>query len=105
MATAPKILANGQLASTKSTLYTVPGATTAIIRTVTFCHVSGGSQDVVFYVKKSGGSSRVFSRVTLGTNEYAHEDSIGTLDAGDILEAQSTDANTVDYTVMGVENT
>lgn len=105
MASEPKILSEGQVASSKTTIYTCPALTNAIIRTVTFAHVSGASQDVVLYVKKSGSTSRVFSRCTLATNEFAHEDSIGTLDAGDILEAASTNATSVDYTVMGVEVT
>lgn len=103
MASTPKILANGQLGSTKATIYTCPSSYQAIIRTVSFCQVANGSQNVVLYVKKSGGTSRVFSRATLDTNEYAHEDAIGTLDVGDVLEAYSTNAASVDYTVMGVE--
>lgn len=103
MATTPKILADGQVAATKQTIYTVPALTKAIIRTVSFCHVAGGIQAVILYVKKSGGTSRVFSRVSMNTNEFGHEEDIGTLDSGDILEAETTNATSVDYTVMGVE--
>jgi hypothetical protein len=105
MATTPSILADGQLASSKTTIYTVPASTKAIIRTVVFSHVSGGTQTTILYVKPSGGTSRVFSRAVLATNEFSHEDDIGTLDTGDQLEAQSTDASSVDFSVMGVEIT
>lgn len=103
MATTPKILANGQLASSKGTIYTCPSGKQAVVRTVSFAHVSNADQNVALYVKKSGSTSRVFSRVTLSTDEYAHEDSIGTLDDGDILEASASNAASVDYVVMGVE--
>lgn len=105
MASTPKILAEGQLAAAKTTIYTAPSASQAIIRTVTFNHVAGGTQTIILYVKKSGSTSRVFSRAVLLTNEFAHEEDIGTLDTGDVLEAATTDASSVDYTVMGVQVT
>lgn len=101
--TSPKILANGQVAAAKTTIYTVPALTQAIIRTVTFTQVAGGTQTVILYVKKSAGTSRVFARAVLLTNEYAHEEDIGTLDAAGELEAETTNAASVDFTVMGVE--
>lgn len=105
MATTPSILGNGQVAAAKATIYTCPAATQAIIRTVTFNHVAGAIQTVILYIKKSGGASRQFSRAVLDTNEYAHEEDIGTLSAGDVLEAETTSAATIDYTVMGVQTT
>lgn len=103
MASTPKILAEGQLGAAKGTLYTVATSRQVIMRTVSFNHVAGGTQTVILYVKKSGSTSRQFSRAILLTNEFAHEEDIGTLDAGDSIEAQATDASSVDYTVMGVE--
>ena len=105
MATTPTFLADGLVANTKTVIYTVPALTQAIIRTVAFSHVAGGIQTIIFYVKKSGGTSRVFSRAQLDTDEFAHEEDIGTLEAGDALEAETTDAASVDFSVMGVEVT
>jgi hypothetical protein len=99
----PKILGEGQVAAAKATIYTCPSATTAIIRTVAFSHVAGGAQVVVLYVKISGGTSRVFSRANLTTNEFAHEEDIGTLGPGDEIEAETTNATSVDFSIMGVE--
>lgn len=105
MATTPKILANGQVAAAKATIYTVPVGAQAIMRTVTFSHVAGATQTVILYVKKSAGTSRVFSRAELMTSEFAHEEDLGTLEAGDELEAETTNAASVDFSVMGVEVT
>jgi hypothetical protein len=41
----------------------------------------------------------------LTTDEYAHEEDIGTLDALDELESETTNAASVDFVVMGVEVT
>jgi hypothetical protein len=47
----------------------------------------------------------VFSRAQLEVNEFAHEEDIGTLDAADELEAETTNAASVDFSVHGVEVT
>lgn len=101
MSTTPKILASGQVAAVKGTIFTA--TTTTIVRLVTFVHVSGGTQDVVLYVKKSAGTSRVVSRAELEINEFAHEEDIITLEAGDTLEAATTNATSVDFVVTGAE--
>ena len=103
MATTGKILANGQLPAVKGTLYTVPALTRAIIRNVTMAHVAGGIQTVVLYVKKSAGTSRKIAQTMIDTDEFSHEEGIETLEAGDEIEGSSTNAASVDYTVLGVE--
>jgi len=105
MATTGKILANGQLPAAKGTLYTVPAATRAIIRNVTLAHVAGAIQTIVLYVKKSAGTSRKIGQAMITTGEFAHEEGIETLDAGDELEGETTNAASVDYAVLGVEQT
>jgi hypothetical protein len=99
----PKILAQGQVASSKAAIYTVPAATRTIVRHISFAHVANGTQSVVLYAKKAGGTSRVISRVTLELNEFGHEDDIITLDAEDQLQSETTNPVSVDFTVMGVE--
>jgi hypothetical protein len=103
MPTTPKLLADGQVAVAKTTIYTTPAARHAIIRDVAFGNVGGLTETVILYVKKSAGTSRFFSRAQLDPNEFAHEEDIETLDAGDELEAQTTNAASVDFAVMGVE--
>lgn len=100
----PQILAEGQVAAVKGTIYAVPAGKQAIIRTVAFVQTGGvPSETVQLYVKKSGSTSRKFSRAQIATNEFAHEEDIGTLDAADELEAETTNATSVDFSVMGVE--
>lgn len=101
MAAAPEILAEGQLANTKGTLFTATGQT--IIRLIAVSHVAGGTQSVVLYVKKGASTSRVIARATLLTDEFGEEDQIITLDTGDLIEGETTDAASVDYLIMGVK--
>lgn len=105
MANTPKLLAEGQLLASKGTLYTVPASTRTIIRTITLAHVAGGTQTINLYVKKSGGTSRRVSRAVIDTDEFAHEEDIGTLEPGDEIEGDSTNATSTDYTIHGVEQT
>lgn len=100
MPTTPQILANGQLASSKATLFTATDNT--IIRLITAVHVAGGTQNVIFYLKKSAGTSRVIGRAQLAVDEFAVDDEIYTLQAGDVIEGQSTNATSVDYIITGV---
>lgn len=103
--TAPKLLAEGQVTAAKGTIYTAPAGQQAIIRNVALGNVGGLTEQVVLYVKKSGSTSRLFSKAQLDADEFAHEEDIGTLDAGDEIEAETTNAASVDYSIMGVEVT
>jgi hypothetical protein len=102
MAFTAKVLADGQLPSSKGTLYTVPGATATYIRQIRVFS-TGSAQTVVIYFNTSG-SSRRYGQWVLETNESADvltEPLL--LQAGDLIEGQSTSATTVDYVVTGVE--
>lgn len=101
--TTPKLLAEGQLAAAKGTIYTVPAGLQAIIRNVALGNVGGLTELAILYVKKSGSTSKLFSRAQMDADEFAHEEDIGTLDAGDEIEAETTNATSVDFSIHGVE--
>lgn len=101
-----KSLADGQLASTKGTLYTVPAATRSYVKFL-FLHNTGAtSETVLVYVKRSGSSSRVIGRGVLAGDEslaVIDKDATLTLSAGDVIEGETTTATTVDYVITGAE--
>lgn len=99
MATNPDILAEGQLPNTKGTLFTATSRT--IVRLISARHVSGGTQIVQFYIKKSGSSSRALPQAELEIDEAAEHDSVITLNTGDEIEGETTDAASVDYVITG----
>lgn len=106
MAIDAKSLADGQVAAAKATIYTCPVGTKAYIKSVVFSNVGVATETVKFYVKRSGSSSRQFARAVLLVQESLHavdKDSAITLSDGDVLEASTTNATSVDYLVTGAE--
>lgn len=108
MALTPKILADGQLPSSKTALYTVPGSTQAAVKFFRLVNTSGSAVTVNVYVKKSGGTSRriVPKDYSLSAGAMASVLDYGevvALAAGDALEGDASSATTVDYLIDGGE--
>jgi len=53
-----KALADGQLAAAKGTLYTTPGSTTAIVKTITLVNTDSSARTVNLYLQRDGSNSR-----------------------------------------------
>ncbi len=106
MAISIRSLADGQLASSKGTLYTCPASTQAIIKTITLVNTSGGIVRVNLYFKASGGTSRriIPKDLEIEACGLAVMDDEQTLEAADIIEGDATSDTTVDYTISGVED-
>lgn len=100
-----KSLADGQVAAAKATIYTCPGGTHAYVKHMKFHNTGGGTETLIVYVKRSGSVSRVHFRAVLSTLETAEELAPISLAAGDVIEATTTTATTVDYTLTGAEET
>lgn len=97
------VLAEGQLSNSKTTLYTVPASTQIAIQAASFCNTGAGNNTVIIYLKP-GSTSRRISRVVLATNEQLIVSEF-TLEAGDIIEGQATNASEVDYVITGAKAT
>lgn len=103
-----KSIADGQVATSQGAIYTVPAATTAYVKQVTFYNTNAATQTLDVWLRRGAGTSRQIRRFTLAQNE-----SIDLLDSGETLELATTDtiraatttATAVDYVVMGVEET
>lgn len=106
MATAIKVLANGQLASSIGDLYTVPASTSTIIKTITCVNTNTTDETINVYVTPSAGTARrIIHGVLLANLGSMVCDSEITLATGDKLRADTTTASKVDYIVAGVEVT
>ena len=99
-----KLLGEGQLAAATAAIYTVPGATTAYVRTIKFFNTNAATQTVNVYIDGSGTNRQTYT-FQLAVNESAEIDDRITLEAADLIEADSTNATSVDYTIHGVEET
>lgn len=110
MATTRKILADGQLPNTKTTLYTVPGSTAAGIAIARLVNTDSSARTANFYVKKSGGTSRRiipkdYSLAVGALLSVLEPGEVIPLQAGDIIEGDASAATVVDYTIYGAEYT
>jgi hypothetical protein len=107
MAFAGKVLGEGQLPTTKGTLYTVPVGKTTYVKRISFFNDNAAAQTIIVYIKP-GAASRKWRRYVLEQNEAVdlldHGDAL-ILEAGDLIEAQTTTVSAVDYVLMGVEET
>lgn len=99
---APKVLADGQLPAAKGTLYTSPALTKTYTKQMRVFS-TGAAQTIIIYLNVTG-TSRKFYQVVLGADECADVfDEPIQLEAGDLIEGQSSNAATVDYVITGVQ--
>jgi len=105
MAISIKALGDGQLPAAKGTLYTVPGATQAILRSVTLVNTDTVKRTVNLYVNRTGTSRRIIAvNQEIAAKSPTYVNVIVALEAGDLVEGDASAAVVVDYTLNGVEN-
>lgn len=102
---AAKVLADGQLAVAKATLYTVPALKTAFVKMIRGSNVSTGKVTISLYLNTSGTSRRIWPPIVLEKDESFLIDDIPELEAGDLIEGFATVAAAIDYVITGVEAT
>lgn len=104
---AGKVLADGQLATAKTQLYTAGAGVTAFVKRMSIFNTNAAQQTILVYINASG-TSRKWRRYVLEQNESADLLDAGDaliLEAGDKIEAETTTSTAVDYFIMGVEET
>jgi hypothetical protein len=107
MAATIKNLYEGQLPNAKTALYTVPGATTAVVLVIISVNTDGSARTMNLYYKKSGGTSRRLIPNDMPINSHAKatvEEKI-TMGAGDAIEGDASLAGVIDTVISGVERT
>ena len=103
------ILANGQVAATKSTIFKVEGADVlntekASIEKVTFFNEDVAEQTAILFCKERFGVSRKIRQFKLLQNEggeYLEPGDNLPLEIGDSLEAETTTVSAVNFIVFG----
>lgn len=98
-----KILAAGQVANSQGVIYT---ATEQVcVKSALFAQTSATPQDLVVWLKKAAGTARRIAQADDLPQGYKLEvaDKDIYMGAGDTLEAATTTAAVVDFTVRGGE--
>lgn len=88
-----------------TTLYTVPGATEAIVKHITVVNSTGGAVTVKLWHDGSADVNLILPETTLDANGHGQWDGTMTMEAGDTLVGQSDTASAVTVTVYGDEVT
>jgi hypothetical protein len=105
MAFTVQALADGQLAATKGTLYTTPGSTQTIVKSITLVNTDSSARTVNLYVNASGTSRRIIPKdMSLAIGAQFTLDHVITLEAADLIEGDASAATVVDFVISGVEN-
>ena len=98
MATVSKALFRGAASISNTTLYTVPGATTAIVTNVVVTNTAASA--ATFTLKLDG--TDLATAAAIAANSIATFDIKQVLDAADLIEG-SASATTVNFHISGVE--
>lgn len=102
----PKVLAEGQLANTKGTLYTVPASTTAYITSIILYQSSATPQTMILYYKPGSTSRVIHYGAAVAQYTTTRINAAGDcLQTGDLIEGETTTNAVVDYVIMGIEET
>lgn len=101
-----KALADGQLAASKGELYPCPSGKTTTVRSITVVNTSTGSViKVNMYLQRDGTNSRrIWPRdLELQPQYMLVDNTVYTLEAGDLIEGDAGTAGVVDFTISGWE--
>ena len=83
------------------TLYTVPGATSALIKTISVVNIGGVAQSVKIWQSGSADDNVILPQIILASGEFANYGGVLTLAATDTIEAEGDTGITI--TMEGVE--
>ncbi len=95
-------LADGQLPDTIGTLFTASVST--IIRSFDVYNDGGSQQNVIVYILRNGSTTRKVGRADLKQDEFAEvlsDGKVWVLSANDAIQAETTTASQVDFTITG----
>lgn len=100
----PKNLGNGELPSTKGTLYSAPADKTAIVRSIVLVNKTASAVTVNIYGNFTGTSRHLIPKdMQLQPGARYDDDMPITLDFADYIEGDASSASAVDFVLNGVE--
>ena len=109
MATTLKLLAQAALTTTDATVYTVPAATTTVIKSISVCNTDTVIRTVTIHAVAPGGSSMVanilVAAMPIGIGETVFISPDLYLSAGCTLKMYASVTSVLGVTISGVELT
>jgi hypothetical protein len=93
------------LTNSAATVYTVPGATVAVIRDINVANTTGSAATFTLSIGADAAGTRLFSAVSVPANSTLQRTGSVVLAAGETLQAYSGTNAALTLTVSGVEST
>lgn len=100
---AKRIVGPTQLASAAGTVYTVPAATTTIMRCIHVANTSSSAASFTLSIGVDAAGTRLFSSVSVQANGYFVWSGFQVLTATEVLQVFGSAANVLTMTIAGVE--
>jgi hypothetical protein len=105
MAETYKKLAQGQLTTSSGTLYTVPSATSTIIKYITLTNTTGGAQTAQLFHDGTSAATCILPIISIVAGGWAEFEGTIIMEAADTLAGDSDAGTSITYTVYGLEIT
>jgi len=105
--TQTKLHAPAQLGTSPSTLYTVPGSTTTVVKQIALCNTAAANRTVAVYLVPSGGSSSTSNAILYDVAVDSKSTTFVNLSAvmatGDFIQASASVASSVAIHSFGIQ--
>jgi hypothetical protein len=103
--TAKRLYGPAQLATTATTVYTVPAATTTILRYIRIVNTSGTDRAVTLSIGTDAAATRIFAGMTVPASGAVDWSGFIPLAAAEIIQGFAAAASALTATIAGVEVT
>lgn len=103
--TAKRLCGPATLGTSAATLYTVPAATTTVVKSVTLSNATGSARTVNLSVGADAAGTRWLAAVGVPANGTNCIDTFLPLTTGEVLQGSCDAGSAVNVTIGGVETT
>jgi hypothetical protein len=98
-----KVLSQTQLPNAAAAQYTVPGATSAIVRSMVLVNTSGSPVTVSLFINGSANSNNILDSYSIPAHTRVELNTVHTLAATNTIQGVASTAAVVTMTVSGLE--
>jgi hypothetical protein len=98
-----KVMAQSQPSTTTAPIYTVPGSTMAIVRSIVIVNTDSTPRTVDMFVNGSAEANRILPTTTLQVGERIELNTIVCLGAGNTIQAKADVTAKVTVSIFGLE--
>jgi len=100
---AKRLVGPSQLTAAAATLYTVPAATTTLIRNLHVVNTGTSPAGFTFSIGADAAGTRLWNAVPIQPNGYLDWSGLVVVNAAEILQAYASVASVLTLTISGVE--